>query len=80
VSGEPIFGTRKKGYRPELALSGGYDYLEFTDTQDPYQETGHNALFEGPDGALWTSCHYFMDKKRPYHYNQSFQSWEKFPK
>lgn len=79
ASGEPIFGTRKKEYRPELALSGGYDHLKFTDTQDPYQETGHNALFIGPDGNLWTSCHYFMDEKRPYPYSQSFQPWEKFP-
>ena len=79
VSQEPIFGTRKKGYRPELAVSGGYDHLQFTDTQDPYQETGHNALFEGPDGTLWTSCHYFMDEKRPYPYSQTFESWEKFP-
>ncbi|OOG72256.1 glycoside hydrolase family 43 protein [Flavobacterium sp. A45] len=79
ASREPIFGTRKKGYRPELAVSGGYDHLKFTDTQDPYQETGHNALFIGPDGNLWTSCHYFMDEKRPYPYSQSFQQWEKFP-
>jgi len=79
VSREPIFGTRKKGYRPELAVSGGYDHLQFTDTQDPYQETGHNALFIGPDGNLWTSCHYFMYDKRPYPYSQTFQSWEKFP-
>nr|WP_315158614.1 family 43 glycosylhydrolase [uncultured Flavobacterium sp.] len=79
ASREPIFGTRKKGYRPELALSGGYSHLQFTDTQDPYQETGHNALFIGPDGNLWTSCHYFMDEKRPYPYSQSFQTWEKFP-
>ncbi|MBP4136768.1 glycoside hydrolase family 43 protein [Flavobacterium geliluteum] len=79
VSCEPIFGTRKKGYRPELAVSGGYDNLQFTDTHDPYQETGHNALFEGPDGNLWTSCHYFMDEKRPYPYSQTFQPWEKFP-
>jgi xylan 1,4-beta-xylosidase len=79
VSQEPIFGTRKKGYRPELAVSGGYDHLKFTDTQDPYQETGHNALFIGPDGNLWTSCHYFMDEKRPYPYSQTFEKWEKFP-
>ena len=79
VSQEPIFGTRKKGYRPELAVSGGYDHLQFTDTQDPYQETGHNALFIGPDGNLWTSCQYFMYDKRPYPYSQTFQSWENFP-
>ena len=50
VSREPIFGTRKKGYRPELAQDGGYAHLKFQDTEDPYCETGHNALFEGPGG------------------------------
>lgn len=79
VSQEPIFGTRKKGYRPELAASGGYAHLQFTDTPDPYQETGHNALFIGPDGQLWNSCHYFMYEKRPYPYSQTFLPWEKGP-
>ena len=79
VSREPIFGTRKKGYRPELAQGGGYANLKFQDTEDPYQETGHNALFEGPDGQLWSSCHYFMDEKRPYPYSQTFEPWEKTP-
>lgn len=79
ASREPIFGTRKKGYRPELALSGGYADLKFQDTQDPYCETGHNALFEGPDGTLWTSCHYLMDEHRPYPYCSDLQAWEKTP-
>jgi len=79
LSREPIFGTRKKGYRPELAQAGNYAYLQFQDTEDPYQETGHNALFEGPDGQLWSSCHYFMYDKRPYPYSQTFQPWEKKP-
>ena len=79
ASREPIFGTRKKGYRPELAIGGGYANLKFTDTQDPYCETGHNALFEGPDGQLWSSCHYMMYDKRPYPYSQTFQSWELTP-
>jgi len=79
VDREPIFGTRKKHYRPELAKSGGYDHLQFTDTPDPYQETGHNALFEGPDGQLWSSCHFFMDAQRPYPYAQTFFDWEKEP-
>lgn len=61
ASREPIFGTRKKGYRPELARNGGYDHLQFTDSSDPYCETGHNALFEGIDGRLWSSCHYLID-------------------
>jgi beta-xylosidase len=76
---EPIFGTRKKGYRPEMAQSGGYAHLQFTDTQDPYQETGHNALFIGPDGNLWNSCHYFMYEKRPYPYSKTLEPWEKSP-
>lgn len=50
VSPEPIFGTRKKEYRPELAMEGGYDHLKFQDMEDPYCETGHNSLFAGPDG------------------------------
>lgn len=79
ASPEPVFGTRKKGYRQELAKAGGYDHLKFQDTEDPYQETGHNALFEGPDGQLWSSCHYFMYEKRPYPYSQTFESWEKVP-
>jgi xylan 1,4-beta-xylosidase len=79
VSREPFFGTRKKGYRPELAISGGYADLKFQDSEDPYCETGHNALFEGPDGKLWSSCHYLMYDKRPYPYCSELQSWEKTP-
>jgi xylan 1,4-beta-xylosidase len=79
VSREPIFGTRKKGYRPELAISGGYADLKFQDSEDPYCETGHNALFEGPDGKLWSSCHYLMYDKWPYPYCSELQSWEKTP-
>ena len=79
ASREPIFGTRKKGYRPELAASGGYAHLQFQDTEDPYCETGHNALFEGPGGQLWSSCHYFMDEKRPYPYCPDLKDWEKTP-
>lgn len=75
----PIFGTRKKGYSPELAAGGGYAHLKFDDTADPYQETGHNALFAGPNVQLWSSCHYFMYEKRPYPYSQTFEAWEKTP-
>jgi beta-xylosidase len=79
VSREPIFGTRKKGYRPELAAANGYAHLKFQDTEDPYCETGHNALFEGPDGQLWSGCHYLMDAQRPYPYAQELKDWEKEP-
>ncbi|RKR81787.1 glycosyl hydrolase family 43 [Mucilaginibacter gracilis] len=77
ASPEPIFGCRKKGFRPELAIEGGYADLKFQDSEDPYCETGHNALFEGPDGKLWSSCHYLMYEKRPYPYSQVLQPWEK---
>jgi beta-xylosidase len=79
ASPEPIFGTRKKGYRPELAIEGGYANLKFQDTQDPYCETGHNALFTGPDGNLWSSCHYMGYEKRPYPYCPDLLPWEKTP-
>jgi xylan 1,4-beta-xylosidase len=54
ASNEPIFGTRKKAYRGAGARVAG----DFEDSKDPYAETGHNAIFEGPDGKLWSSCHY----------------------
>lgn len=76
VSHNPIFGTRKRGYRPELAVAGGYSDLQYSDTQDPFCETGHNSLFEGPDGNLWSSCHYQMYEKRPYPYSQPLEDWE----
>ncbi|WP_171972449.1 glycoside hydrolase family 43 protein [Mucilaginibacter polytrichastri] len=58
ASNEPIFGTRKKAYRGEVArVAGGFE-----DSKDPYAETGHNAIFEGPDGKLWSSCHYIFYK------------------
>ena len=79
ASREPIFGTRKKGYRTELAIEGGYANLKFQDSEDPYCETGHNALFEGPDGKLWNSCHYIMYDKRPYPYSPNLEEWEKNP-
>jgi xylan 1,4-beta-xylosidase len=79
ASREPIFGTRKKGYRQELAVEGGYAGLKFQDSEDPYCETGHNALFEGPDGTLWSSCHYLMYDKRPYPYCPNLEAWEKTP-
>jgi len=79
ASREPIFGTRKKGYRTELAIEGGYANLKFQDSEDPYCETGHNALFEGPDGTLWSSCHYIMYDKRPYPYCSDLEAWEKTP-
>jgi beta-xylosidase len=79
ASREPIFGTRKKGYRRELAIEGGYTNLKYQDTEDPYCETGSNVIFVGPDGKLWSSCHYSMYDKRPYPYCLDLKSWEKVP-
>ncbi|MES2277248.1 MAG: hypothetical protein V4592_14570 [Bacteroidota bacterium] len=62
ASQEPIFGTRKKVYRGAIASVAG----NFNDTEDPYCETGHNAIFEGPDGRLWSSCHYAFYKGQPF--------------
>jgi len=74
---EPIFGARKKNFRPELAKQGGYDYLQFQDSEDPYCEAGHIAVFEGPDGKPWISCHYTIcaDLNDSIHYEP--ESWKK---
>ena len=79
ASREPILGTRKKEYRLGLTIGEGYAHLKFQDTQDPYCETGHNALFVGLDGNLWNSCHYLIHEKRPYPYCPELQEWEKTP-
>lgn len=79
ASPEPVFGSRKREYRRQLAIEGGYDNLSYADTQDPYCEAGHNSLFEGPDGKLWSSCHYLMYDKRPYPYCPNLEPWEKIP-
>ena len=62
ASQEPIFGTRKKVYRGSIADVAG----NFEDTKDPYCETGHNFIFEGPDGKLWSSCHYVFYEGQPF--------------
>lgn len=30
------------------------------DLTQPYREIGHNQIFKGPDGTLWTSCHAYV--------------------
>jgi beta-xylosidase len=79
ASREPIFGTRKREYRHDLAIEGGYANLNYQDTEDPYCEAGSNVIFVGPDGKLWSSCHYLMYDKRPYPYCPNLKSWEKVP-
>lgn len=74
ASREPIFGSRKKRYRPELAKQGGYDHLQYSDSKDPYCEAGHIAIFEGPDGKFWISCHYTLCEG---YNNSESDSWKK---
>ena len=61
----PILGTRKRRYREKQMEEGGYSHLRFADTDDPFVEVGHCAVFEGPDGADWLCCHYFLEGRKP---------------
>ena len=61
MSNSPIMGTRKRRFKQKLAEEGGYAHLVYDDTPDPYVETGHCAIFEGPDGRDWLCCHYFLE-------------------
>jgi beta-xylosidase len=62
---EPIFGTRKRRHRAAQMEAGGYAHLPFEDSPDPYAETGHCAIFEGPDGQDWLCCHYLRVGQKP---------------
>lgn len=64
----PIFGSRKSHYREQQMREGGYAHLVFEDTPDPFVETGHCAIFTGPDDRDWISCHYLPEGKQP-HFN-----------
>lgn len=79
ASREPIFGTRKRGFRSELAIAGGYTNLKYQDTKDPYCEAASNVIFTGPDGKLWSSCHYLIYAKDPYPFGPKLKEWEKVP-
>ncbi|WP_461642192.1 hypothetical protein [Labilibaculum euxinus] len=54
-------------------------WIKLQDTEDPHCETGHNALFIGPDGNIWSSCHYKGYGKSLYPYCPELQDWEKTP-
>jgi beta-xylosidase len=60
----PILGTRKRHYREPQMIKGGYAHIQFEDTRDPFVETGHCAIFEGPDGKDWVCCHYLLEGKQ----------------
>jgi xylan 1,4-beta-xylosidase len=61
LSDLPVFGTRKRRFRQQQMAEGGYAHVTFEDTDDPFVETGHGAIFEGPDGKDWLCCHYFLE-------------------
>lgn len=63
ASNNPIFGSRKQEFRKDLAKREGFDHIKYEDTNDPYVEVGHNAVFEGPDGKDWICCHYWLQGK-----------------
>jgi xylan 1,4-beta-xylosidase len=65
MPGNPIFGSRKRRYREPQMKAGRYAHITFEDTADPYVETGHCAIFEGPDAKDWLCCHYFLEGSRP---------------
>jgi beta-xylosidase len=65
TANSPIMGTRKRRYREKQMREGGYAHLVFEDTDDPFVETGHCAVFEGPDGGDWLCCHYFLEGAQP---------------
>lgn len=59
--GNPIYGAQNK-YKCERYK------LPFTsDENNPWAEVGHNAIFTGPDGKPWLSCHGILKEERiPY--------------
>ena len=36
------------------------------DAKSPYNAVGHNAIFKGPDGNYWLSCHGIINDKNPF--------------
>ncbi len=47
----PIYG----GIEKELSEKRGFAYRQ--NLLNPFEAVGHNAIFTGPDGRLWLSCH-----------------------
>jgi beta-xylosidase len=65
MANNPILGTRKRRFREPQMQRGGYAHVTFEDTRDPFVEAGHCAVFEGPDGSDWLSCHYLLEGRQP---------------
>jgi beta-xylosidase len=50
----PLFGAKKEA----VCVRYGEDVIE--DKDFPYTHVGHNAVFLGPDGRYWISCHTYQ--------------------
>ena len=49
--GEPIYGAQSKG----ACEKNGFVWKG--NPANPFNQVGHNAIFKGPDGQYWISCH-----------------------
>ena len=56
----PFYGAQSKAVcaRNGLVWNG--------DEKSPFQQVGHNAIFKGPDGRLWISCHGSVNRGKPF--------------
>lgn len=60
--GNPFYGAQSK----QTCVKNGLEYTG--DEQSPFNQVGHNQIFNGPDGQLWLSCHGILkanDGKQP---------------
>ncbi len=53
--GEPIYGAQSK----YACTKNGVEWKG--NPANPFKEVGHNAIFLGPDGRCWISCHGFTN-------------------
>ena len=47
----PFYGAQSK----QACENNGFEYAG--DPNNPFNQVGHNAIFTGPDGRFWLSCH-----------------------
>lgn len=49
--GDPIYGAQSKA----ACAKNGFQWTG--NPANPFNQVGHNAIFKGPDGRYWLSCH-----------------------
>ncbi|KMT66836.1 glycoside hydrolase family 43 protein [Catenovulum maritimum] len=59
-SNNPFYGAMNK----QVTEERGFKYTG--DVNSPFNHVGHNAIFRGPDGRLWLSCHGIAHGKSPF--------------